>query len=141
MRAELKDFFSTDVEPDPEKPGYLVGLDKWKPVDDTDFGILIQAQIGSAGEEVADTFQFVVCTATWLEGWLRKELWQQEYRGVSPARTWGRGYLVVSGWDYKAVHEMLLDLCKRSYGPDWDSVTRKLSRFMHWEFEDTEYDK
>lgn len=132
MRAELKSFFSPDCGPDPEKPGYILDVARWKPADPSDFGILIEATIGVEGEAGEES---------WLKAWLEKEIEDHGKRGWNPKYTWGSHNIVVSRWNYEDVRRILLDLCKRSEGPDWSAISRKLSRYGKWEFQDTELDR
>ncbi len=116
MRPELKSFFSPDCGRDPERPGYILDLEKWKPADAADFGILIEAEIGIKGEDGADMFYFMACSPSWLKRWLEKEIEDHTKRGWRPPYTWGIHYIVVERWDCEGVRQILLDLCKRSEG-------------------------
>ena len=56
VRAELKRLHSPDAE----------DLRSFKPDDEADFALLVQAMVGMAGTRAEDAFDFVVCTPDWL---------------------------------------------------------------------------
>lgn len=119
VRAELKEFQSPD----------LADLEGSQPEDPTNFGLLIQAQIGPAGDDAADTFSLVVCTPSWLAAELRQR-----------PHIWGIHLLAVPKYDYQVIHAALLELCGNVEAGDWDDVADYLARYAMWEFEDFEDD-
>jgi hypothetical protein len=80
---------------------------------------------GPANEPGEEIFQFVVCTPRWLVS----ESFPKGY-------CWGRSYLFVTSWSAPLVLRVFSDLCRHAEGPDWDTITTKLSRYGSWEFED-----
>ena len=111
MRAELKLLHSPDL-PDPEHN---------RPQDPGNFRILVQALIGVAGQEAADTFDFLVCTPAWLAAHVSEPL---------PAR----GYLIVPAYDYARIHAAISRLCDQATGPDWSALAAQLSLYGRWEY-------
>jgi hypothetical protein len=57
VRAELKSLFSMELSG---------SLEAYKPQDPKHFGIRVMAFIGSPDDERSDSFDLLVCTATWL---------------------------------------------------------------------------
>lgn len=115
LRAELKLLHSPDL-PDPEHN---------RPQDPGNFRILIQALIGVAGQEGADTFDFLVCTPAWLAAHL----------AAHPAEPLAaRGYLIVPGYDYAKIHAAISRLCDQATGPDWPALAARLNLDGRWEY-------
>jgi hypothetical protein len=116
MRAELRQLDSVDA-PD--------GMDAFRPDDPRDFLLVVTAQIGPAGQEGGDNFNFLVVGPHWF--------------GANPPGKgfrWARHYIVVDVWDPKVVRRAIEDLCQRATGATWEEIASKLSRFGKWEFED-----
>jgi immunity protein 8 of polymorphic toxin system len=100
-------------------------LKGYEPDDPANFGILVEATIGSPGSPGGDTFSFVTCTPSWLaQEWL-----EGEYR-------FGRHLLLLRKYDYNILWNAIEKLCHSVEGKDWDEVAQKLSRYGYWEFED-----
>jgi hypothetical protein len=115
MLAEVKRLSSTDL---------LDG--RSLPEDPSDCCIAMAADIGPVGEEGADIFYFEVCTPSALAR-----------RFDDAGRPfWGRGTLLVRTFSWEAVEAALDQYVRSLSGADWDELATKLSRFMHWEFED-----
>jgi hypothetical protein len=113
LRADLKMLHSPDL-PDPQSD---------RPPDPQNFRVLIQALIGTVGDEAADTFDFLVCTPAWLAANLTEPL---------PAH----GHLIVPRYDYATIHAAISRLCEQASGPDWDAVAAQLNRHARWEYAD-----
>lgn len=111
---ELKELFSPDLE----------DMEGSEPADRSNFGILVQALIGPAGDEAADTFSFMVCTPAWLAAELTSE-----------PHAWGRSLLIVPSYDFAAIHGAIVGLCSEVEGEEWDDVAGELARYTSWEFE------
>jgi hypothetical protein len=125
MRLKVKDFFSPDLGPDPENPGVIFDLSKWKPQDESDFGIFVEAFVGPEDKQGHDMFCFIVCTPRWLE----RELQEKKHKG-SGEFILGHHHVIVSKWDYETIYQWFVDLCKRSEADDWPG---RLSRDTDWE--------
>ncbi len=129
MKPSLRSFFSPDAP--------SADLRDWAPEDSTTFGVLIQAFIGLEGEEGEDMFQFLVCTPKWLE----RELAEAHAKGDDKPHVIGHHHVIVPAWDYDLLYRWLIETCERSAGESWSAVTRRLSRYGLWEYQDTEHDK
>jgi hypothetical protein len=95
------------------------------PEDPTDVGILVQAMIGPEGAPGAESFDFLVCTPSWLQAQLKTD-----------GGRMGRHHLIVGEYDFGTVEELIRALCDRAAGADWRSVASYLGRYGKWEFED-----
>ena len=114
-RAALRRLHSPDA-PD---------LDTYSPPDKTRFGILVQAMIGPEGEPGEESFDFFVCSPTWLI----EELHELDYK-------FSHHYLFVAEYDLVLIRKALQHLCEHVVGPDWNTVASVLARYGRWEFED-----
>jgi len=81
--------------------------------------------IGPKGELGEESFDFSVCTPSWLVD--RQP--EQEYRFV-------RHHLLLKRYDYGLLHQAIQKLCDSVEGPNWRAVAEKLGRYGRWEFED-----
>jgi hypothetical protein len=117
VRAELRSLLALDAPAgDPSA---------FRPDDPSDFGLFVQPLIGPAGAPREESFDFRVCTASWLA---RQDLPKgYEFR---------RGTLVRKHWDPGVMMRAISDLCRRTEAADWRAVAEKLSRYSRWEFED-----
>lgn len=115
MKAEIKVLHSPDLD----------DLRTGKPADADNFGILVQAMIGPAGEDGEESFDIMVCTPSWLTSKLAEEGW-----------VWGRHHLFVPRYDYVAINSAIQALCDAAEGESWDHVAAFLARYGQWEFED-----
>lgn len=115
MHAELHGMFSPDFD----------DMEHRLPPDPTCFGILVQAMIGPRGTDDSESFDFLVCTPSWLVGTVRPG----EYR-------FGYGLLLMGRYDYRLLHAALTKLCNRTAGLDWPSIGDRLQRYGEWEFAD-----
>lgn len=84
------------------------------------FEILVQAEIGLRDDSGGDTFSFVVASPRALTG--------RDSR-------WGRGHLLMDTFSWRAVEDALRKLISSTPGKDWNDIAMKLSRELHWEFE------
>jgi hypothetical protein len=129
MKPEVRSLFSPDI-PDPSQD-----LAEWGGPSDPDlFGLLVEVWVGAEGDEGEDVFSFMVCSPRWFSERLAE-------LGGDPPYIIGHHYIVMASWNYDALYGLLQQFCARSEGPDWTSVTRKLSRYGLWEFQDTEHDQ
>lgn len=99
-------------------------LETWQPPDAETFGILLQALIGPEFADGEESFDFVVCTPSWLA------------RTGAAGPTFLRHHLLVSSFDYGAIRNAIEELVASCEGADWNEVATKLGRFGQWEFED-----
>jgi hypothetical protein len=116
MKAALRYLHSPD----------LADLENAAPPDPEKFCLLVQAMVGPAGDdEGEESFDFLLCTPTWLAG----DLAAQKY-------IWGRHYLIVPRYDFATLQAAVQQICAQAEGSDWDAVAAVLSRYGKWEFED-----
>lgn len=115
MQAELRRLHSPDT-PD---------LQSYSPVHPEHFGILVQAMVGPKGGRGEESFDFMVCSPTWLGD-----------RAAEEGCVAGRHHLVMNRFDAEVLRGAIEDLCNRAIGADWARVAAILARFGKWEFED-----
>jgi hypothetical protein len=105
-------------------------LERYVPEDPECFGIYVEASIGPQGLPGEDLFGFMVCTPRWLDS-------HPAEKGFLLARD----HLILWRYDYSLLWRAIADLCRRTEGPDWESVANRLSQYAHWEFEDPSFDE
>ena len=115
MRAELKTLYSLDV-PD---------LEAWQPEDPECFALNVRAIIGPEGSEGEESFDVTICTAAWLAQ-------EPPPKGFEFLHS----RILVERWQYETVKRALGDLCVHTSGKNWIDIANRLSRYMHWEFDD-----
>lgn len=115
MRATLRRLHSPD----------LFDLEHGQPDDPQCFGILVQALIGPMGEDGEESFDFLVCTPSWLAT-----------RIPEGAYRFGYHYLFLARYDYALLRSAILHICTLADGEDWSSVAGLIARYGRWEFED-----
>lgn len=115
MRSKLVRLHSPDVD----------DLQTYVPVQEDCFAFLLQiivAPEGGAGEESFDAF---VCTPRWLcENYAPSDV------------VIGSHKLIVFRYDYKSLHDFVVDRVNAASGDTWQQVARRLSSLGRWEFED-----
>src|SRR6266545_838987 len=115
MRAELKRLHSPDV----------FDLRTFVPMDPERFSLFVQAMVGPAGEDSAESFDLIVCTPGWL---------QQQVESSGPVL--GLHHLVVVRYDYDDLFRTVRLFCDRCEGKTWQDVAAKVGRLGRWEFDD-----
>lgn len=120
MHAVLRSLDSPALDPDT--------LDSYVPPIADDFGVLVSALIGPDDGEGEEIFYVTVCSPTWLA----RAAMAENAKGFE----FVRHRLVVERWDPQLFHRAVSDLCSHASGSDWSEVANKLSRYLHWEFED-----
>jgi Immunity protein 8 len=100
-------------------------LTEVRPDDVGSFCVSVRALVGPLDGEGEESFDFTVCTPTWLES-------QEFDKGF----WWGRHFLLVKRWDAATVEHAIRDVCVRAEGPDWTAVAERIARYGYWEFED-----
>jgi hypothetical protein len=115
IQAELHRLHSPDA---PDLHAYV-------PLNPDRFSVLVQAMIGPKGGQGEESFDFVVCSPTWLGE-------QASAEGC----VIGRHHIVMNQFDADVLRATIENLCRQATGPDWESVACYLARFGQWEFED-----
>ncbi len=115
MQAALRRLHSPD----------LGDLEHGQPSDPACFSILVQALIGPRGGDGEESFDFLVCTPSWVATRLNEG-----------AYLFGQHYLFLARYDYATMHRAISGICGRAEGNDWTSVAKVLARYGRWEFED-----
>lgn len=103
----------------------LVNLQSDMPDDPDYFCILIQAIVGPSDGPGEESFDFLVCTASWIATGVEKD-----------GFLFGRHYLVIKAYSFELIYNTIDSLCHRIWGDNWNDVATKLSRYGKWEFED-----
>ena len=114
MNAKLRTLFSSDVD----------DLSAYQPSDEA-FCISVRALIGPAGEPGAESFDFDVCSPTWLAQAIARD-------GIVS----GHHRFFMIAFNYDLLERHVLKLVSQASGADWHEVASKLIRWSHWEFED-----
>ncbi|WP_433539967.1 Imm8 family immunity protein [Streptosporangium sandarakinum] len=114
MRAEVKEFYSPDLDWQTEVPDGTAC-----------FGLLLQVFVGPAGEDASESFDLTVCTPSFMEGKVSEI-------GIVD----GRHHLFVSCFDRNLIESYIRRRVESIYGRDWNEVALKVSRLGKWEFED-----
>lgn len=115
MRAQIRELFSLEVDQ----------LDRYVPADTLDFSVSIRLVAGPAGEDGAESFDFIVCSPARLASQIRD----------------GSAFLVrhvvlVERFDFSVVRKFVERFVHSCDGADWLTIAAKLSRLGQWEFED-----
>ncbi len=120
MRLELRYLHSPD----------LPGLEEGEvPPDPECFRILVQAFVAAVGADTpteGESFDFLVCTPRWLEAEVQKV-----------GYVLGRHYIIVPGYDYARIRQIIASLCEQAEGADWHGVAASLGRYGQWEWDAT----
>jgi|SRR6267143_2158728 len=92
-----------------------------EPADPSDAAIMVEARIGTKGQEGTETFTFVAITPRAL--------------GRDQGVRWGRGYLILDRVSWSSVESAVQQLVSRCAAESWEAVTNRLGREMHRELE------
>jgi len=114
MRAVLKGLHSPDI----------YDLKTYSPNEPDNFGFLLQAMIGPAGQEGEESFDIVVCTPEWLK-------WNHTTEVVL-----GRHHLIVFEYNYERLTGYIAAYAEECTGESWQEIAQLLGRLGKWEFED-----
>src|SRR2546428_26742 len=107
VQAELKSLFSWDAPPE--------GLGAYVPIDPFCFGVYVVAFIGSADQSSTDAFDFIACSARWLDD--NDDItagvafpWAERVSGVAILR----GFVLMERWDYEELESKITELCNQT---------------------------
>lgn len=120
IRAELKTLIG-------------VGFDEraYWPDDDECFSFGLEATIGPEAGQISESFQFIVCTPKWI-------LCEGINQDFDDFGMLGHGMIIIKDYDFEKIKQLVIDLCSRTTGKNWQEVSLKLSRYGAWEFEGCE---
>jgi hypothetical protein len=113
MNAVLKRLHSPDV----------ADLHNYRPREP--FQVLIQAMIGPDSGPGEESFDFLVCSPSWLA----QEVADGGYQ-------FGRHRLVVAQFDLAVIRNAIESICEGAEGDDWRTIAGQIARHGRWEFED-----
>ncbi len=88
------------------------------------FFLTVRALIGPAGEAGQETFDFDVCSVTWLQ----RELQNSD-------AVCGRFRLILEEFSVPAIERYVCDRVAQASGADWSEVAGKLAGWFRWEFD------
>lgn len=126
MRAELKSLCIWEGDTGPES---------FVPDDPERFGVYVQAFIGSEGDSRSDSFDFTVCSLSWLADNFQNPNVSNEYFETANLN-FGTRLVLMKHWDYAELWACIQKLCAEIEGSDWGTVANQLGRWMPWEFDD-----
>jgi hypothetical protein len=113
LRLETKRISSPDVE-----------VDIWEPESRDDVYVLLEVEIGVAGEDGADIFQLMIATPEGLRRHAGGEVIAE------------RALVVVSDFSWAQVRKTLGAIVDRCAANDWSESVLRLQRYFSWEYED-----
>ncbi|MHB2019148.1 MAG: Imm8 family immunity protein [Candidatus Xenobia bacterium] len=96
------------------------------PDDPEDCWVIVTAEVGEAGDEAADNFQFTVVTVRALERAVTQ----------SPFFVLGRHLIVVRAFDWQIVESAIRRAVERAQGRTWEELAGRIGRHGAWEYED-----
>ncbi|MCS1350871.1 immunity 8 family protein [Mechercharimyces sp. CAU 1602] len=115
MNAELKGFYSTDVD----------DVLNFMPLNEEEFSFSLQLLVGPKGMDGEESFEVEVCTPKWiLREYDRSEV------------VMGRHRLIMAKYDFERLMGFIEKYISSCTGDNWEEVAGKLSRLGRWEFED-----
>ena len=114
MRASVRRLDSPEVD-----------LDAFEPDDPANVGILVQIIVGPADAPGEESFDVLVCTPRWLDGWVREE-----------GPLIGRHHLIVESYDAPRIKLYLTSAVEAEGATTWRELTQRIGRLGRWEFED-----
>ncbi len=113
MRAEIKKIHSPDIQ----------NLESYKPIENDNFGFLLQLFIGESHKEGADSFDLTVCTSKWIKNNFILE------DGFSL-----KDHLIVSDYDFDEIKNYLENHINNLNETSWEKIAMKIDKIAHWEF-------
>jgi len=132
MRAELKQLVSMDDRAQPS-------LEAFDPGDASHFGLTVMALVGSSESSPADSFDFFVCTPSWLAENFDAPLGMPARNPEPDGLHFGNRLVLMKRWDYPALHKAVTDLCAAFEAADWGTLASRIARTIPWEY-DYRYD-
>lgn len=118
MKPKLKAVHSPDAE----------DLESFEPSHPDNFGLLLQLSIGPEGQDGAESFDVVVCTADWLRD-------QAVECGIASLRH----HILVDRYEWSPIRTFIETSLASIEGDSWSAVGEVVSRLGKWEFEDYDH--
>lgn len=112
MRAVIKDISN-----------YFCDVKTYCPESVDNFSLSLRVRIGLECTQGADDFEIFICTPKWLE----ESVWEAR---------WGRGLLIVRGYNFFTISGLIHDYVDRCEGDSWEAIVMQLVRIFSWEFDD-----
>jgi Immunity protein 8 len=132
MRADLKELISMDPR--------AVPLEGFAAAAPTHFGISITALIGSSDSPAADSFDFFVCSPSWLSEHFDEPLGHAARTPEPDGVHFGNRLVSMKRWDYEALYKAIVALCSSFEAADWGTLASRIARTIPWEY-DHRYDR
>lgn len=111
----------------------------FEPADPAHFGVPVQILIGETGNDLADSFDLIVCSPSWFAAEAANGRWftQGAPLGAPDAVALGSGLWFMRLWQRDDFEAAIHAVCAAaSPGPDWGSVAARIGRRIPWEFDD-----
>ncbi|MGE1005651.1 immunity 8 family protein [Ralstonia pseudosolanacearum] len=105
--------------------GSHVAFDKYRPDDETCFGLWLTVLVGPDDEEGGHLYRILVCTADWI----KREC-------LHSGAVWGRHMLIVLCYDRDRIESEIAQYVDGCTGKDFWELAQKVARIGAWEFED-----
>ena len=95
------------------------------PADSEDCSVFIEVEIGIKGQEGSEIFSCTIATPNKL--------------AEKSEPFWGRGYLITPIFSWELVEQSLQKLLMHCSGKNWEEVSSKISKELHWEFDNYKF--
>jgi hypothetical protein len=117
-----------------------LGWRRFAPHDPRHFGFHAQVFIGTPEDDLADSFDVMVCSPTWFVDHVERDgAWDTFEAGppeLPDAVLPGAGIWFMRTWDPAQFEAALKAVCaSASGGPDWGSVASRVGRLIPWEYD------
>jgi Immunity protein 8 len=117
MRGELKSLCSMEVG----------DLEQYLPDDPECFGFHVMAFIGTADDESSDSFDFVVCSPSWLTRNfvdVRLKRWEYESENL----LFGDRLVLMRRWNFQELRVAIAEMSAAQSGADWGTLANRIGR-------------
>lgn len=115
-------------------------IDGFTPPAPEHFGVSLQVFIGEVGSDVADSFDILVCSPSWMVARVDAGEWERFRSGglrvLPESVAVGTGIWFMRRWNRADVEAALSSICESfSPAPDWGSLAARVGRLVPWEFD------
>ncbi|WP_124642986.1 Imm8 family immunity protein [Amniculibacterium aquaticum] len=114
MRAEIKNFYSNDID---------LHLSNYN-LDNDNFGIWARIIVGERNGIGEESFDIFICTPQWLKENIKND-----------DAIFGYHYMIVNKFDYLKIYNKLEEYVNNIDEKDWKSIANKISFIGKWEFD------